>query len=193
VVVVDQDPAAVVGRVGPETDITGSLDANVLTASEAQVEDVAQRMLASAAAPDSVVPGAVIRLGDPTLVDGHVVYSATGSGLVYGLAVPVPELQEEVRSKTIEEAQRILGEYGTATISLSPDFLPTLPDDPTRIEIHPGPPPPGATPIPMSSPTPAVSASPSSSGDVAPMASDAAITPLPSIGPTGGASQVPAA
>jgi hypothetical protein len=139
---------------GDQTTITGSLGANVLTASLPQIEEVAQRMLATAAIPDSVVPGAVITLGEPTVRDGEARYAASGDALVYGLPVPLATLQEQVRSKTIAEAQRILGAYGTPTITLSPDWLPALPDDPNRIEIETGPPPPGATPAPMSSPTP---------------------------------------
>jgi hypothetical protein len=153
---VDQDSLSIVGSLGPETTITGSLGANVLTASAAQIEQVAQRMLADAAAPDSVVPGAVITLGEPTVAVGRVTYDAIGDALVYGLPVTYDELREQVRSKTIAEAQRILGQYGTATITLSPDFLPALPDDPNRIEIETGPPPPGATPAPMTSPPPSI-------------------------------------
>ena len=185
VVVVDQDPPSVVGSVGPETTMTGSLAANVLTASEAQIDQVARRMLAAAAAPDSVVPGAVITLGEPTVADGRATYDASGDALVYGLRVRLSELQEEVRSKTIEEAQRILGRHGTATITLSPDFLPALPDDPSRIEIRTGPPAPGATPIPMSSPAPSSGpmTSPAPSGAPVPTGSPASGTPAPSIAP----------
>ena len=125
-------------------------------------------MLATAALPDSVVPGAVITLGEPSVRDGVATYDASGDALVYGLRVTEDALREQVRSKTIAEAQRILGEFGTANITLSPDFLPALPDDPNRIEIETGPPPPGATPAPMSSPTPSSgpATSPAPSGSV---------------------------
>ena len=44
-------------------------------------------------------------------------------------------LKEQVRGKTKSEAQAILDQFGKATITLSPDFMPSLPDDPNRIEI----------------------------------------------------------
>ena len=37
---------------------------------------------------------------------------------------------------TISEAHGILDQLGTATITLSPDFMPTLPDDPNRIVLN---------------------------------------------------------
>lgn len=193
VVEVDQDPASVVGRVGPEATITGSLEANVLTASEAQIEEVALRMLATAAAPDSLVPDPRIELGAPAIGAGRATYRATARAIVYGLHTSLDELRGQVRSKTIAEARRILEAYGTATITLSPDFLPALPDDPSRIEIRPEPPPPGATPIPMSSPTPAASRSPQPSGVGVPGASGTTSTPRPSPVSRGGPSEEPAA
>lgn len=170
VVTVDQAPGTIVGTVGPETRITGSLTANVLTASEAQLRDVALHRLEAAAAPDALVPGPHIELGQPLIEGDRATYQATGTGVVYGLPVTLDALRELVRSKTKAEATAILDRYGTATIILSPDFLPALPDDPSRIEIHPEPPPPGATPVPMTSPTPSpapgASASPEASGGV---------------------------
>jgi len=160
VVVVDQAASDIVGAIGPETRLSGSLGANVLTVARDQVEEVARHLLAAAAAPSSVVPGARIDLGEPTITGDHARYRATGSGVMYGLPVTIDALREEVRSKTIPEAQRILRPYGTATITLSPDFLPALPDDPSRIEIRAEPPAPGATPIPMISPSPGASATP---------------------------------
>ncbi|MFN8520885.1 MAG: hypothetical protein U0667_16160 [Chloroflexota bacterium] len=168
VVAIDQAASDIVGAIGPEAQLSGSLDANVLTVDARQVEDVAQRMLAAAAAPNSVVPGARIELGEPTVMGDSATYQATGSGVMYGLSASLDDLREQVRSKTIAEAQRILGAYGTATITLSPDFLPALPDDPSRIEIRAEPPAPGATPIPMTSPSPSpvpgASGSPATSG-----------------------------
>ena len=183
---VDQPAASIVGAAGERTTITATLAANVLTASLPQIEDVAQRMLAAAATPDQLVPGAAIDLGEPAIGPDGATYDATASGIVYGLQVPPAALREQVRSKTIEEAQRILGRYGTATITLSPDFLPALPDDPSRIEIRTGPPPPGATPGPMSSPMPSTGpaaspattsadASPSAPASAAPAASTSAV------------------
>jgi hypothetical protein len=166
---------SIVGAVVPEATITGSLGGRMLTVAEASVMDVARQLLAAAALPDSLVPDPTIDLGSPTVADGRATFDASGAGVVYGLPVTVDELREQVRSKTIPEAQRILDAYGTATITLSPDFLPALPDDPSRIEITPEAPAPGATPIPMTSPSPSpapgASASPQASGMPAPGAS----------------------
>ena len=67
---VDQAAASIVGAAGDRTTITGTLAANVLTASLPQIEDVAQRMLAAAATPDQLVPvrpsTSASRPSDPT-------------------------------------------------------------------------------------------------------------------------------
>jgi hypothetical protein len=192
---VDQPAAAIVGVQGEQTTITGSLAANVLTASETQIEDVARQMLAAAAAPDSVVPDPVITLGEPTIANGEARYDAIGEALVYGLRVGEDVLREQVRSKTIPEAQRILGQYGTATITLSPDWLPALPDDPNRIEIETGPPPPGATPAPMTSPTPSTGpmTSPVASGVPVSPSVPASAAPVRSGAPGPSSAPVPSA
>ncbi len=193
--VVLQEPGEVVGRVGPETTISGSLQANVLTVSREQLTEVALRMLAAAASPDSLVSGGEhVTLGEPVIESARASYRADADAVVYGLHASIADLREQVRSKTIAEAQRILGVHGTATITLSPDWLPALPDDPSRIEIAPEPPSPGATPVPMISPVPSHSpgapASPSPvisplpGASLAPGASDAVPTPLPSGAPT---------
>jgi hypothetical protein len=182
-VIVEQPAAAVVGAVGPEATLTGSLQANVLTASRSQVEAVARQMLATAVAPAHLVPGSVIELGDPTITDDRATYRASAIGLVYGLTIEESDLKDQVRNKTIEQAQDILSRYGTATITLSPDFLPSLPDDPNRIEISLASPEPGATPVPMTSPSASPVVSPSPAGSPAPVASSApSASPSPAAG-----------
>ncbi|MEZ4596414.1 MAG: baseplate J/gp47 family protein [Chloroflexota bacterium] len=100
---------------------------------------------------------------------------------------------EEVRSKTILEAQRILRPYGTATITLSPDFLPALPDDPSRIEIRAEPPAPGATPIPTISPSPGASATPHAATPAPGASASAPATDTPAPGASASPSPVPGA
>ncbi len=62
-------------------------------------------------------------------------WSATATGRALNQTIDKPGLKRLLAGKTISQAQSILKEYGSATISLSPDFLPTLPDDPARISL----------------------------------------------------------
>jgi hypothetical protein len=170
--------------------ITGDLEGNVLTVSNAALVDIATRMLAASASPDSLVSDPTIDLGVPIVQGGRATYAATGEGAIYGLTIPMGDLKQELRSKTIQQAQDILGEYGTATITLSPDFLPNLPDDPNRIDLQTESPPPGAMPAPMTSPasSPSPGASPpEASSPVPSIGSSAGPSPLASTAPTTGA------
>jgi hypothetical protein len=191
---VNEDPTVIVGTVAgtddPPTMITGDLEGNVLTVSNAALVDIATRMLAASASPDSLVSDPTIDLGVPIVQGGRATYAATGEGAIYGLTIPMGDLKQELRSKTIQQAQDILGEYGTATITLSPDFLPNLPDDPNRIDLQTESPPPGAMPAPMTSPasSPSPGASPpEASSPVPSIGSSAGPSPLASTAPTTGA------
>ena len=62
-------------------------------------------------------------------------WSATATGRALNQTIDRPGLKRDLAGKTVSQAQSILKEYGSATISLSPDFLPTLPDDPARITL----------------------------------------------------------
>ncbi len=46
-------------------------------------------------------------------------------------------LKDRIKGMTVSQAHVILDPLGQATITLSPDFMPALPDDPSRIDLEP--------------------------------------------------------
>jgi hypothetical protein len=144
-VVPDQPSSSFVGRTGTNETLSGSMVVTGLTASTRTLEEVGRTLLTQEVAPKTLLPDAHIELGDPTVTDGRVSYAAQGSGAAYELPVTTDFLKEQVRNRTIPEAQDILDDYGQVDITLSPDFLPTLPDDPNRIRLDVEAPQPGAT------------------------------------------------
>ncbi|MBX3032082.1 MAG: baseplate J/gp47 family protein [Chloroflexi bacterium] len=145
-VVVNQQRDQVVARLQAELPITGTLSGTVLSVKDRSLREMAAHRLDALVESRTLLPGSVdVDLG-PVTPDGQAVtYDATASGLVYGLDVDQASLKDQVRNKTILEAAAILDEYGQVTITLSPDFLPTLPDDPNRIRLDVEAPQPGAT------------------------------------------------
>jgi hypothetical protein len=49
--------------------------------------------------------------------------------------IDLTQLREQVKGRTVSEAQSILAAYGSADVAVWPDFLPFLPDDARRIEL----------------------------------------------------------
>ena len=125
----------VVGQPVASAAITASMTGSVLTSSTSEITDVATQMLEAAAPGTEFVPNSIrVTTGDPVVgSDGVVAYHATASGRAYDRQLDQAKLKEQIKGKTVSVAQGILDAFGKATITLSPDFMPTLPDDPDRI------------------------------------------------------------
>jgi hypothetical protein len=136
-VTTDPGSEVVVGQPVPTQQISASMTGSVLTASMAEIEDVAARMLQARSPGTNFVDGSIhVVAGEPDIsADGVVTYSATATGSAYDKVLDQAALKEQIRGKTKSAAQVILRDYGTAIITLSPDFMPTLPDDPSRIDL----------------------------------------------------------
>ena len=126
----------VVGQPVSTQQISASMTGSVLTASMSEIQDVAAQMLADKKPGTIIVDGSIhLDPGEPTVTpDGVVTYAATATASAYDQELDRAALKEQVRGKTKSVAQGILDQYGTATITLSPDFMPTLPDDPDRMK-----------------------------------------------------------
>jgi hypothetical protein len=127
----------VVGQPVPSAGISASMTGSVLTSSTSEIMDVATRMLETAKPGTEFVPNSIrVATGDPIVgPDGVVAYQATASGLAYDRQLDEAQLRNAVKGMTISQAHVILDPLGQATITLSPDFMPTLPDDPNRIVL----------------------------------------------------------
>ena len=65
---------------------------------------------------------------------GSIDFPAQVSGQSWA-QIDEAQLREQVKGRTVSEAQSILAAYGSADITVWPDFLPFLPDDARRIEL----------------------------------------------------------
>ncbi len=131
-------PQNVVGQPVASMGLTASMVGSVLTASRADLERVATGMFHSSVPPgtDLVEPSISVDLGTAALQDGLVTYHATASGQAFNQSVDPVAVKESVLGRPRSEAQGILEDLGTTTITMSPDFMPNLPDDPNRILLN---------------------------------------------------------
>ena len=71
---------------------------------------------------------------DGTVSGSTVAYDVTASMQQY--APPDHDtLVQAIQGKTVSDARSILASYGTADITIWPDFVPSIPDDPRRINL----------------------------------------------------------
>ncbi len=128
----------VVGQPVPTQRLVASMTGSVLTASASEIQSVAAQMLREQVPQGTVmVPNSIrVDTGAPEMADnGIVTYHATATGTAYDQGLDPDSLKARVKGMTVSAAQVILDRLGTATITLSPDFMPTLPDDPARIDL----------------------------------------------------------
>jgi len=127
----------VVGQPVASQSISASMTGSVLTASTSEIQSVTTQMLQVAAPGTEFVPNSIrVTTGDPIIGDdGSVAYHATASGRAFDSRLDTAKVAESVKGMTVSDAQGILDKLGKATITLSPDFMPTLPDDPSRIDV----------------------------------------------------------
>ena len=128
----------VVGQPVASQSITASMTGSVLASSTSAITELATQMLEAKNPGTQFVANSIrVQTGEPQIGPDQVVaYSATASGRAYDRNLNPDDLKNAVKGKTVLAAQGILKDYGTATITLSPDFMPTLPDDPNRIEVN---------------------------------------------------------
>lgn len=126
----------VVGTKVDTFDLSVDAQANVLAVDEALVASVASdQLVATAPAGVRVFTETVTTDLSPGVVSGNtIVYQVSAEARQYRPVDPA-QLQEQVRGKTLSEAQSILQAYGTVVVSIWPDFVPTIPTDVRRINL----------------------------------------------------------
>ena len=125
-----------VGSVGEGFGLELSASASVLAVNESLVDEVALEQLRSLVPAGarllegsldvSHAPGEVVR--------GRVVFGASADGSAYR-EPDRDALLAAVRGKTVAEARAIMETYGSADISVWPDFVDRVPDQPSRINL----------------------------------------------------------
>jgi hypothetical protein len=110
--------------------------ATVLAVNEAHVEQVMVEQLRALVPAGSTLLEQTIEAGHtPGEVSaGTVIFSASANASAYRL----PErdvLVEEIRGQPLEEARAIISRYGSAELSVWPDFIDRVPDQSARINL----------------------------------------------------------
>jgi hypothetical protein len=143
------DPATLVGSTELEVDILASAGGTVLGVDTSPVETIARARLDAETAEgwsldsDSIA----VTLGTPTLVGDVVTFPFTIAGTQVH-DVDQAALVESIRGLVLPEARTKLAAYGDAQITLWPDWVTTIPDNPDRITLTLAEPAPAPTPTP---------------------------------------------
>jgi hypothetical protein len=120
--------------------LSANANANVLTVEDQVVKNTAVEAFRIGLPPGTTVVEDTIAVDPESLhgvwnpATGSVDFPAHVSGQSWG-HIDEASLREQVKGRTISEAQAILAAYGSADVKVWPDFLPFLPDDVRRIEL----------------------------------------------------------
>ncbi|CAN5819077.1 hypothetical protein BH23CHL8_BH23CHL8_25830 [soil metagenome] len=130
-------PEELVGRPVDAFELTASVTAYALAVDESLVDQVAVARLArQAPAGTTLVPSSLSTEAGTGTARGDVInYAASAEGAVYLMLDP-DDVLAQVRGLPVSEARSILGSYGTATVTVWPEFMGSLPDDAARIQLH---------------------------------------------------------
>lgn len=132
-----EDPAALVGRAVESFTLGLSATGTVTAVDEAAVRAVAEeRLRASVAADHDLV-------ADSVTVDVGA-GAADGEAVAFDVAVAGREvrrldaeaIRSAIRGRPVEEARRILAEYGEATVTTWPDWVTSIPTLDARLDVR---------------------------------------------------------
>jgi hypothetical protein len=130
-------PAAeVVGTVTESFELALSAAATVLAVDERHVDEVAlEHLRALVPAGATLLAGSLtVSHGPGEVADGLITFAASADGSAYRLP-DRDELLAEVRGKSVAEARAIMEQYGSVALSVWPEFVDRVPDQPARINL----------------------------------------------------------
>jgi len=132
-----------------------SASGTVITADSAPVTAIAEERLQASVKPGyELVPGSVdIKVDDGVVVGQTVSFPVTATAEQVAVLDPA-ELTKSVLGKPVDEARAILGQYGEAEITVSPDWLGSIPSFESRVHLTIDKPVEIETPAPSGTPTP---------------------------------------
>ncbi|MEA2025683.1 MAG: baseplate J/gp47 family protein [Chloroflexota bacterium] len=132
----DPPADALVGTDVGEFELSGEVVASVLAVDTRLVDEVTQaRLLAAMPEGADLLAGSLTVGHGEGSAEGQLIrFSGSGSAETYPL-VDADEVVVQVAGLPISEAQAILEKFGTATVSVWPDFVGDLPDDHQRITL----------------------------------------------------------
>ena len=130
------DPAGLAGQDVASFQMDCQATGTAIVADVAAVKDVATHRVGSAVKTGhSLVTGSVTTKVGAAVVDGSklVVPVTVEAGQVQ--TVDVAQLKADIMGKTLDDAKSYLSQYGKAEITLSPDWVSTVPNFEFRIDI----------------------------------------------------------
>ncbi|HEY7131450.1 MAG TPA: hypothetical protein VH440_04320, partial [Candidatus Limnocylindrales bacterium] len=137
-VTTEPDPKTLVGQAVPTFDLTLSATGTVIAVDPRPVREIAEQQLdAKVGADHRLVDGSVqIDVGDGTVGEDEAVsFQATASAE----RVPIldaSQLRTLVKGRTKAEAEAALAPFGTAKVTLWPDWVSTVPSLDARLELR---------------------------------------------------------
>ncbi|MFO1538963.1 MAG: hypothetical protein ACKOTZ_00705 [Chloroflexota bacterium] len=116
-------------------EITAGTTATALEVDTSVLEETAARHFRVTADPGMRVEAGSIEAiagEEPEVTPDTVTYPVEVTARVQ-LAVDPAQIRREIAGRSVSDAREILGRYGEATLTLWPEFIPTVPADPARI------------------------------------------------------------
>jgi hypothetical protein len=130
------DPATLVGTETATFELGSSATGTVIAVDQEPVASIAESRLRESVAPGSelVEDSIEVQVGQAVVVGDQVSFPVTASATQVAVLDPA-ELKAQILGKTKAEAEIILAPYGTAEISLSPDWVSTIPTFENRVDL----------------------------------------------------------
>ncbi len=132
----DVDPSTLINVEEPTFQLGATATGTVVAVDASLVEQVAtERISGSVPAEHRLVPGSVKVSADQGQADGDLVdFRVTASAAAIPLLDPAV-LRDAIRGRPVEEAERILKQYGEVTIRTWPGFVTSIPSLDGRIDL----------------------------------------------------------
>jgi hypothetical protein len=151
------DPATLVGQEVTSFDLAMTATGTAIAVDPAPVEELArERMTGAVGEGYRLVDGSIdVEMLEP-VVEGEVVTFPVTASAQRVREVDEEQLATRVKGRAVEQARAILGEYGSVTIRVWPEWVATIPSNDGRVELRVETPPAasGASPAPAGSRTP---------------------------------------
>ena len=127
---------AVVGGASESFSVAVSAPASVLAVNELLVEQVIVEQLRALVPPTSELLATTVQVSHSPgeLTGATISFSASADGSAHRI-LDRDALVAEIRGRTVDEAREIIGRYGRAELSIWPDFIDRVPDQPARINL----------------------------------------------------------
>jgi hypothetical protein len=130
------DPATLVGQEIETFDLGASATGSVLAVDTAPLEAIAEaRLAASIDAGYELVEGSSVIEVDPAVVDGAAITFPVRATAQEVAVLDAEAIADEIRGLPLADAQAVLDGYGTATISVWPEWVSTIPTIDGRLTV----------------------------------------------------------